>query len=193
MRVLVGSGFRRFRREPHSRPPKEYQQHFQEWLRSQPSDVQRKFEGVDLFKDVVLELLENKNVENLYGRRPAGSNYGKEFEQVVTEKKATKGHRFQRGKRDPIAYTCSKIGATILRPRRRPACRSGRRRSRFSVVQKGLGEYLDMKVGKVETPGTKVNMLGRTKVRTHDALFMLPENKHRDNILTLLDLWHARP
>ena len=59
MRVLVGSGFRRFRREPHSRPPKEYQQHFQEWLRSQPSDVQRKFEGVDLFKDVVLELLEN--------------------------------------------------------------------------------------------------------------------------------------
>ena len=40
-------------------PPKEYQQHFQEWLRSQPSDVQRKFEGVDLFRDVVLELLEN--------------------------------------------------------------------------------------------------------------------------------------
>ena len=106
---------------------------------------------------------------------------------------ATKGHRFQRGKRDPIAYTCAKIGATILPPRRRPACRSGRRRSRFSVVQKGLREYLDMKVGKVETPGTTVNMLGRTKVRTHDALFTLPENKHRDNILTLLDLWHARP
>ena len=38
---------------------KEYQQHFQEWLRSQRPDVQRKFEGVDLFKDVVLEVVEN--------------------------------------------------------------------------------------------------------------------------------------
>ena len=51
---------------------------------------------IGLFKDVVLEL-----VGNLYGRRPAGSNYRKEFEQLVTEKMATKGYSLQRGKRDP--------------------------------------------------------------------------------------------
>ena len=51
---------------------------------------------IGLFKDVVLEL-----VGNLYGRRPAGSNYRKEFEQLVTEKMDTKGYSFQRGKRDP--------------------------------------------------------------------------------------------
>eukprot|EP00435_Cladocopium_sp_Y103_P041912 s1981_g11.t1 len=50
-----------------------------------------------------------------------------------------------------------------------------------------------MKVGKVEPQGTKVNVLGRTKVRTQDAIFTLPEDKHRDNILTLLDLQHAKP
>ena len=71
--------------------------------------MQKKFERGDLFKDVVLEL-----VGNLHGRRPAGSNYGKEFEQVVTEKIATKGYRFQRGKRDPTVRTCSKTGATSL-------------------------------------------------------------------------------
>ena len=107
---------------------------------------------------------------------------------------ATKGHRFQRGKRDPIAYTCSKK----LAPR---SChhvddlRVGAAAADldFLLSKKGLGEYLEMKVGKVETPGTKVNVLGRTKVRTHDALLTLPEAKHRDNILTFLDLWHARP
>ena len=52
--------------------------------------------GVDLYKDVVLQL-----VGNLYGRRPAGSNYRKEFEEVVTQKLATKGYQFKRGKRDP--------------------------------------------------------------------------------------------
>ena len=78
----------------HIRVPPEYQQHFQAWLRTQPPDVQRRFDwpiqgcGVGIGR-------------NLYGRRPAGSNYRKEFEQLVTEKMATKGYSFQRGKRDP--------------------------------------------------------------------------------------------
>ena len=56
------------------RVPPEYQQHFNAWLAQQPPHIQRKFEGVDLYKDVVLQL-----VGNLYGRRPAGSNYRKEL------------------------------------------------------------------------------------------------------------------
>ena len=38
----------------------------------------------------------------------------KNFEEVVTQKLATKGYQFKRGKRDPTVYTCSKTGATIL-------------------------------------------------------------------------------
>ena len=50
-----------------------------------------------------------------------------------------------------------------------------------------------MKNGSIEKPGTKVNVLGRTKLRTADTFFTLPDSKHRENVLTLLDLWHAKP
>ncbi|CAE7877650.1 unnamed protein product, partial [Symbiodinium microadriaticum] len=56
----------------------------------------------------------------------------------------------------------------------------------------GLGKYLDMKNGGIETPGTKVNVLGRTKLRTQDAFFTFPDPKH-ENVLTLLNLWHSKP
>eukprot|EP00435_Cladocopium_sp_Y103_P043816 s1981_g12.t1 len=74
----------------HIRVPPEYKQHFEAWLRLRPPETQKKFEGVDLFKDVVLEL-----VGNLYGRRPAGSHYRKEFEEVVTGKLAQRGISFK--------------------------------------------------------------------------------------------------
>ena len=168
------------------RVPPEYQQHFNAWLTQQPPHIQRKFVGVDLYKDVVLQL-----VGNLYGRRPAGSNYRKEFEEVVTQKLATKGYQFKRGKRDPTVYTCSKTGATILH--HVDDLRVAAANDDLHSIVEGLQGYLDMKTGKIEAPGTKVNVLGRTKVRTEDAFFTLPEAKHRDNILTLLDLWHAKP
>ena len=57
----------------------------------------------------------------------------------------------------------------------------------------GLQGSLDMKTGKIEAPGTKANVLGRARVRTEDAFFTRFEAKHRDKILTLLDLWHAKP
>ena len=33
----------------------------------------------------------------------------------------------------------------------------------------------------------------RTKLRTADAFFTLPDNKHRDSVLTLPDFWRAKP
>lgn len=42
----------------HIRVPPEYKQHFEAWLHQQSQEVQKKFAGVDLFKDVVLELVE---------------------------------------------------------------------------------------------------------------------------------------
>lgn len=41
-----------------------------------------------------------------------------------------------------------------------------------------------MKVGNVEAPGAKVNVSGKAKLRTQDAFFTMPEDKHRDNIFT---------
>ena len=50
-----------------------------------------------------------------------------------------------------------------------------------------------MKNGRIEAPGTKVNLLGGTKLRTQDAFFTLPDPKHHESVLTLRHLWHARP
>ena len=114
-------------------------------------------------------------------------------EEVVTDKMQRKGYQFTRGKRDPTVYTCAKTGATIVHHVDDLRVTATDVDLEFLLSKHGLGEHLDMKVGKIESPGTKVNVLSRTKVRTQDAFFTLPEDKHRDNILTLLDLWHAKP
>ena len=90
-------------------------------------------------------------------------------------------------------YTSSKTGALILHHFDDLRVGAAAADLDFLLSTKSFGEYQDMKVGKVEAPGTKINVLGRTKVQTHDAFFTLPEAKHHDNILTLLDLWHAKP
>ena len=170
------------------RVPPEYIPHFHVWLSGQDHETQAQFKSVDLQRDVVLEL-----VGNLYGRRPAGSNYRKEFEQVVTQGLISKGYQFVRGTRDPTVYTCANTDATLLH--HVDDTRLGASDSDLEFLQsdEGLGKYLDMKNGSVEKPGTKVNVLGRTKLRTQDAFFTLPDSKHRDNVLTLLDLWRAKP
>ena len=96
----------------HVRMPPEYVKYFRSWLSEQSAETKSKFENitdVDLCKQVVLEL-----VGNLYGRRPAGSNYRQEFEKVVTERLVPKGYRFVRGRRDPTVYTCAATDATLL-------------------------------------------------------------------------------
>ena len=144
--------------------------------------------SVDPLKDVVLEL-----VGNLYGRRPPGSNYRKEFEEVVTNGLVSKGYQFIRGTRDPTVYTCCKTDATLLHHVDDTRLGASDKDLEFLQSDEGLGKCLDMKNGGLEIPGTKVNVLGRTKLRTQDAFFTLPDPKHRENVLTLLDLWHAKP
>ena len=107
-------------------------------------------------------------VGNLYGCRPAGNSYRKEFEQVVTEKMASKGYQFQRGKRDPTVHTRIKTGVTILHQTGVTILhhvddlrvRTAHVDLEFLLSEQVLGEFLDMKVGKVEAPGTKVNVSG---------------------------------
>ena len=170
------------------RMPPEYLPHFYAWLDARDSETKALYISVDPLKDVVLEL-----VGNLYGRRPAGSNYRKEFEEVVTNGLVSKGYQFIRGTRDPTVYTCCKTDATLLHHVDDTRLGASDKDLEFLQSDEGLGKYLDMKNGGLEIPGTKVNVLGRTKLRTQDAFFTLPDPKHREDVLTLLDLWHAKP
>ena len=112
---------------------------------------------------------------------------------MVTQGLISKGYQFVRGTRDPTVYTCANTDAALLH--HVDDTRLGASDSDLEFLQsdEGLGKYLDMKNGSIEKPGTKVNVLGRTKLRTQDAFFTLPDSKHRDNVLTLLDLWRAKP
>ena len=151
------------------RMPPEYLPHFYAWLDAQDSETKALYISVDPLKDVVLEL-----VGNLYGRRPAGSNYRKEFEEVVTNGLVSKGYQFIRGTRDPTVYTCCKTDATLLHHVDDTRLGASDKDLEFPQSDEGLGKYLDMKNGGLEIPGTKVNVLGRTKLRTQDAVFHTP-------------------
>ena len=104
--------------------------------------------------------------------------------EVVTEKMAPKGYQFQRGKCDSIVYTCVKTGVTI--PHHVDDLHVGAAHVdlEFLLSKQVLGEFLDMKVGNVEAPGTKVNVSGKAKLCTQDAFFTMPVDKHRVNIFT---------
>eukprot|EP00435_Cladocopium_sp_Y103_P075235 s47_g55.t1 len=123
----------------------------------------------------------------------AGSNYRKEFEEVAPGKLARQGYQFQRGKRDPKFSTCPTTRAKIVHQVDDLRVTAAESHLEFLLSKQGLGKFLDMKMGKILAPGAKVNMLGRTKVRTQHAIFTFPKEKHRDNILTFLDLRHAKP
>ena len=166
------------------RMPPEYVQHFHAWLAAQDAKTKAEFVGISN-----ADLCDGY----FYGRRPAGSDYRQEFEKVVADKLVSHGCHFVRGKRDPTVYTCSKTDATLLHHVDDVRIGASDADLNFLQSKDGLGKYLDMKNGDIERPGTKVNVLGRTKLRTADAFFTLPDNKHRDNVLTLLDLWNAKP
>ena len=123
------------------RVPPEYIPHFHFWLSDQDHETQAQFKSVDQQRDVVLEL-----VGNLYGRRPAGSNYRKEFEQVVTQSLISKGYQFVRGTRDPTVYTCVNTDATLLHHVNDTRLGAFDSDLEFLQSDEGLGKYLDMKM-----------------------------------------------
>lgn len=66
-------------------------------------------------------------------------------------------------------YTCSKTGSTILH--QVDDLRVVATNDDLHSIVEGLQGYLNMKTGKIEAPGTKANVLGRTKVRTENSFF----------------------
>ena len=51
-----------------------------------------------------------------------------------------------------------------------------------------LPKHCEITVGELEEPGTAVEVLGRTKVRTEEAILTLPDSKHADNVCEQLGI-----
>ncbi|CAE8654540.1 unnamed protein product [Polarella glacialis] len=167
------------------RPPKEWMPVFKTWLSSQPKEVQQKYAGAEL-RDICWQF-----VGNLYGRRTAGAVYRDELEYVMVEKPKDHGFRFARGRRDPCVYRCATTGTTIVH-HVDDFRATGSVKDLTRLFDTELAGYLKLKKGAREEVGTKVDVLGKTKLRTEDAVVTLPDEKHADNIVALLGLQAAK-
>ena len=115
-----------------------------------------------------------------------GSVYRDELEEVLTGK-LSQEYDFQRGTKDPCVFLDRRSGLILLHhiddirvagPKAAVL--------KFTVVD--LPKHCEITVGELEEPGTAVEVLGRTKVRTEEAVLTLPDIKHAENVCEQLGI-----
>ena len=165
------------------KPPREWLDHFDEWLAKQSDKVKN-------------ELRDGQVDGNIYGRQPAASQYRDKLEDIIVNNLPGEGYDFVRGKLDGCVFHCRKTKVAILH-----------HIDDFDVT--GPEEHLDdllkvqlpkygckVKVGEMEYPDrynkTSSEFLGRTKINVEEAVLTKPNEKHTDNILKLLGLENCK-
>ncbi|CAE7522738.1 unnamed protein product [Symbiodinium sp. CCMP2592] len=159
--------------------PVEWRELFDQWVLEQPAKDQQWYR--DHFRDFVFRV-----DGNLYGRRTAGSVYRDELEEVLTGKLA-KDYDFQRGVKDPCVYLDRRSGLILLHHIDDIRV-AGPKAAVLKFTEVDLPTHCEITVGELEEPGTAVEVLGRTKVRTEDSILTLPDNKHAENVCEQLGI-----
>ncbi|CAE7832741.1 unnamed protein product [Symbiodinium sp. CCMP2592] len=149
--------------------PVEWRELFDQCVLEQPAKDQQWYR--DHFRDFVFRV-----DGNLYGRRTAGSVYRDELEEVLTGKLA-KDYDFQRGVKDPCVYLDRRSGLILLHHIDDIRV-AGPKAAVLKFTEVDLPTHCEITVGELEEPGTAVEVLGRTKVRTEDSILTLPDSKH---------------
>ena len=140
------------------RAPVEWHDLFEEWLSTLPAGEKAKYK--DYIKEMYF-LLDG----NLYGRCTARSVYRNELEAIICERIDPQRYQFQRGvNKGPCLFRCLKTGVHHV---------DGIRAAGPAEVLADLFEK--------EFPA--VEFLGRTKIRTKDAIVTVPDAKHRKAII----------
>ncbi|CAE7394224.1 RE2 [Symbiodinium sp. CCMP2592] len=153
--------------------PVEWRELFDQWVLEQPAKDQQWYR--DHFRDFVFRV-----DGNLYGRRTAGSVYRDELEEVLAGKLA-KDYDFQRGVKDPCVYLDRRSGLILLHHIDDIRV-AGPKAAVLKFTEVDLPTHCEITVGELEEPGTAVEVLGRTKVRTEDSILTLPDSKHAENV-----------
>ncbi|CAE7208532.1 unnamed protein product [Symbiodinium sp. CCMP2592] len=149
--------------------PVEWRELFDQWVLEQPVKDQQWYR--DHFREFVFRV-----DGNLYGRRTAGSVYRDELEEVLTGKLA-KDYDFQRGVKDPCVYLDRRSGLILLHHIDDIRV-AGPKAAVLKFTEVDLPTHCEITVGELEEPGTAVEVLGRTKVRTEDSILTLPGTVH---------------
>ena len=114
---------------------------------------------------------------NLYGRRTAGSVYRNELEEILCSRVDPQRYAFVRGEKDPCVFRCAK-SRIILIHHIDDIRLAGPKEALEHFVDIEMPKHCEVQAGELESEGTAVEYLGRTKVRTKDAIITIPDERH---------------
>ena len=120
---------------------------------------------------------------NLYGRRTAGSVYRNELEEIVCSRVDPQRYAFVRGQKDPCIFRCTKTGIVLLH-HVDDIRAAGPSEALAHLFEQELPRHCEVQAGELEKEGTAVEYLGRTKVRSEDAILTIPDEKHRQAVIS---------
>ena len=146
------------------RPPVEWYEIFLNWLETLPASERSWYE--DSFKEIFFRL-----DGNIYGRRTAGSVYRNELEEILCSRVDPQRYAFVRGEKDPCVFRCAK-SRIILIHHIDDIRLAGPKAALEHFVD--MPKHCEVQAGELESEGTAVEYLGRTKVRTKDAIITIP-------------------
>ncbi|CAJ1383334.1 unnamed protein product, partial [Effrenium voratum] len=166
------------------RAPVEWQELFEKWLAGLAPADQAKYRH--RFKDLLFRL-----DGNLYGRRPAGSVFRNELEDILLNKLDKKRYHFVRGEKDPTVYRCTKSGVVIVH-HIDDFRGTGPDDALDYLYDVELPKYCEVQSGELERVGTVVEVLNRTKIRLEDAILTQADKVHVENIKNALGVTKER-
>ena len=158
------------------RAPVEWHDLFLEWLET--LNPQERAWYKEHFKEIHFRL-----DGNLYGRRTAGSVYRNELEEILCSRVDPQQYAFVRGQKDPCVFRCTKTGIILLH-HIDDIRAAGPEEALAQLFEKELPRHCEVQAGELEREGTAVEYLGRTKIRTKDAIITVPDDRHYKAVIS---------
>ena len=155
------------------RAPVEWHGIFLEWLETLSPELKNRYIYKDSFKQIFFFRLDG----DLYGRRTAGSVYRNELEETLCSRVDPQRYAFTRGEKDPCVFRCDKSGVILIH-HIDDIRRAGPKEAVNRLVEVEMPKHCEVQAGELESEETAVEYLGRTKVRTKDAIITIPNEKH---------------
>ena len=93
------------------------------------------------------------------------------------------GNLYGRSQKDPCIFRCTKTGIVLLH-HVDDIRAAGPSEALTHLFEQELPQHCGVQAGELEKEGTAVEYLGRTKVRSEDAILTIPDEKHRQAVIS---------
>ena len=113
--------------------------------------------------------------------------YRNELEEIVCSRVDPQRYAFVRGQKDPCIFRCTKTGIVLLH-HVDDIRAAGPSEALAHLFEQELPRHCEVQAGELEKEGTAVEYLGRTKVRSEDAILTISDEKHRQAVISAADI-----